>query len=247
MANRNRAGWTARTGIKAVSAAITRRRVGVPEWLSVGALGRPRRSAAWRCLERQPSSAPAPVAGVLTRSGGRQREAGGGAWRRVPSGSRWPADVLRRQLGGRLVPVCGGLLVGAGIAPLRLELDVLGHDHDLGARVAVAVFPALLLEAAHDAHAAALAEVLGAHGGELAPGGGLNEGDLLVALAVHLVGAVARYHQRAHRRALRRVAKLGIPTQVPFHQYGVEVVHTALLVIVRRSRRRGRRTRPRTL
>ena len=62
---------------------------------------------------------------------------------------------------------------GKGTQSSLRELDVLGHDHDLGAGVAVAVFPALLPRAAHAAYAASLGQVLGAHRGEFAPGGGV--------------------------------------------------------------------------
>ena len=74
------------------------------------------------------------------------------------------------------------------------------------------------------AHAAALRQVLGAHGGELAPGGGLDERHFLDTLAVELVRAGAGHDQRADRRALRRVAQLGVAAQVAFEQNAVKVV-----------------------
>src|SRR4029079_9251613 len=107
--------------------------------------------------------------------------------------------------------------------PPEARRDLVGDDVDRRLLLTVGRLPRALLEATGDDDAGALGEALADVLAELAPGGHVEEGDLLLPL-VRLAVLPPSVHgdaEAADRLARRGVSELGLSGQVPDDGHGV--------------------------
>src|SRR5690606_34919158 len=121
-------------------------------------------------------------------------------------------------------------LLDAGGGPAQRGADLVGHDLDLRALVAVLGLPGALLEAAGDDDAVTLGDGLRHVVGEVAPADDVEEGGLLLPLVVLHVAPVHGHAQLGEGGTAREVAQLGISGDVPDDGDGVSVGHWCLLL-----------------
>jgi hypothetical protein len=88
------------------------------------------------------------------------------------------------------------------------------HDVHFGSCFSFRVFPAVLLETAHDPHTSSFREILVTDFGQSVPRGDIEVGHLLLQLLLLFEVAVAGYTERAHRRSIGRIVQSRISYEI---------------------------------
>src|SRR6056300_342646 len=102
-----------------------------------------------------------------------------------------------------------------GGRPTEARTDLVGDDLDDGALLSIVGLPAALLEATRDDAAASLGEGGGDVLTEVTPADDIEEGDLLLPLAVDLVAAVDRETEARDPTTAGGEPELGVAGEVP--------------------------------